>query len=71
MGVSGSAPATPTAPRNKHLAHLRDPRSPSAGILRTPIEVGVLLPLLPAGLGGYGPPPLRLLSPAGGELPGG
>ncbi|NXV36899.1 CDCA3 protein, partial [Rissa tridactyla] len=39
MGVSGSAPATPIAPRNKHLAHLRDPRSPSAGILRTPIEV--------------------------------
>ncbi|XP_063209948.1 cell division cycle-associated protein 3 [Chroicocephalus ridibundus] len=39
MGVSGSAPATPIAPRDKHLAHLRDPRSPSAGILRTPIEV--------------------------------
>ncbi|NXN52288.1 CDCA3 protein, partial [Rynchops niger] len=39
MGVSGSAPATPAAPRNKHLAHVRDPRSPSAGILRTPIEV--------------------------------
>ncbi|NXG92423.1 CDCA3 protein, partial [Stercorarius parasiticus] len=39
MGVSGSAPATPTAPCNKHLAHVRDPRSPSAGILRTPIEV--------------------------------
>ncbi|KAM6098444.1 LOW QUALITY PROTEIN: cell division cycle-associated protein 3 [Theristicus caerulescens] len=39
MGVSGSAPATPPPPRHKHLAHLRDPRSPSAGILRTPIEV--------------------------------
>ncbi|XP_074016256.1 cell division cycle-associated protein 3 isoform X2 [Numenius arquata] len=39
MGVSGSVPATPTAPRNKHLAHVRDPRSPSVGILRTPIEV--------------------------------
>ncbi|NWY62137.1 CDCA3 protein, partial [Chionis minor] len=42
MGVSGSAPATPPAaagPRNKHLAHVSDPRSPSAGILRTPIEV--------------------------------
>ncbi|NXY75745.1 CDCA3 protein, partial [Glareola pratincola] len=39
MGVSGSALATPTVPRNKHLAHVRDPRSPSAGILRTPIEV--------------------------------
>ncbi|NXT21127.1 CDCA3 protein, partial [Syrrhaptes paradoxus] len=36
MGASGSAPATP---RNKHLAHVSDPRSPSAGILRTPIEV--------------------------------
>ncbi|KAM9300760.1 cell division cycle-associated protein 3 [Morus bassanus] len=36
MGVSGSAPATPC---NKHLAHVSDPRSPSAGILRTPIEV--------------------------------
>ncbi|KAM6213897.1 cell division cycle-associated protein 3 [Sarcoramphus papa] len=39
MGVSGSAPATPAAPHNKHLAHVSDPRSPSAGILRTPIEV--------------------------------
>ncbi|NWU63906.1 CDCA3 protein, partial [Pterocles burchelli] len=36
MGVSGSALATP---RNMHLAHVSDPRSPSAGILRTPIEV--------------------------------
>ncbi|NXY65644.1 CDCA3 protein, partial [Callaeas wilsoni] len=39
MGVSGSAPATPAASRNKHLAHVSDPRSPTAGILRTPIEV--------------------------------
>ncbi|XP_065598303.1 cell division cycle-associated protein 3 [Cyrtonyx montezumae] len=41
MGASGSAPTTP-APgslRNRHLAHVSDPRSPSAGILRTPIEV--------------------------------
>ncbi|OXB60474.1 hypothetical protein ASZ78_000765 [Callipepla squamata] len=40
MGASGSAPTTP-APgplRNRHLAHVSDPRSPSAGILRTPIE---------------------------------
>ncbi|NWT21188.1 CDCA3 protein, partial [Vireo altiloquus] len=29
----------PAAPRNKHLAHVSDPRSPTAGILRTPIEV--------------------------------
>ncbi|NWQ75622.1 CDCA3 protein, partial [Columbina picui] len=39
MGASGSVPATPAAPRNKHLAHVSDPRSPSAGIPRTPIEV--------------------------------
>ncbi|NXY83027.1 CDCA3 protein, partial [Alcedo cyanopectus] len=39
MGVSGSAPLTPAVPRNKHLAHVSDPRSPSAGIPRTPIEV--------------------------------
>ncbi|NWY21171.1 CDCA3 protein, partial [Aphelocoma coerulescens] len=39
MGASGSAPATPGAPCNKHLAHVSDPRSPTAGILRTPIEV--------------------------------
>ncbi|NXQ54733.1 CDCA3 protein, partial [Anthoscopus minutus] len=39
MGASGSAPATPAALRNKHLAHVSDPRSPTAGILRTPIEV--------------------------------
>ncbi|KAM9565663.1 cell division cycle-associated protein 3 [Guaruba guarouba] len=34
MGVSGSTPA-----RSQRLAHVSDPRSPSAGILRTPIEV--------------------------------
>ncbi|NXE02651.1 CDCA3 protein, partial [Chaetorhynchus papuensis] len=39
MGASASAPATPAALRNKHLAHVSDPRSPTAGILRTPIEV--------------------------------
>ncbi|NXV75188.1 CDCA3 protein, partial [Atlantisia rogersi] len=39
MGVSGSAPATPAAFRDRRLAHVTDPRSPSAGILRTPIEV--------------------------------
>ncbi|NWI04886.1 CDCA3 protein, partial [Tichodroma muraria] len=44
MGASGSAPATPAAPHNKHLAHVSDPRSPTAGILRTPIEVGALPP---------------------------
>uniref|UniRef100_A0A8B9GP64 Cell division cycle associated 3 n=1 Tax=Amazona collaria TaxID=241587 RepID=A0A8B9GP64_9PSIT len=34
MGVSGSTPV-----RSQRLAHVSDPRSPSAGILRTPIEV--------------------------------
>ncbi|NWH26401.1 CDCA3 protein, partial [Grus americana] len=48
MGVSGSAPATPAALRNKHLAHVTDPRSPSAGILRTPIEPGSAEPAVGA-----------------------
>ncbi|XP_053146807.1 cell division cycle-associated protein 3 isoform X2 [Hemicordylus capensis] len=41
MGASESTPATPTCKPllNKHLAHVSDPRSPTAGILRTPIEV--------------------------------
>ncbi|XP_043823292.1 cell division cycle-associated protein 3 [Dromiciops gliroides] len=41
MGSAKSVPATPArpAPCNKHLAHITDPRSPSAGILRTPIQV--------------------------------
>ncbi|XP_035401659.1 cell division cycle-associated protein 3 [Cygnus atratus] len=39
MGASGSAPATPAPPRGRRPEHVRDPRSPSAGILRTPIEV--------------------------------
>nr|XP_056704322.1 cell division cycle-associated protein 3 [Euleptes europaea] len=41
MGASESTPATPTSKPllNKHLAHVSDPRSPTAGILRTPIEV--------------------------------
>ncbi|NXP48233.1 CDCA3 protein, partial [Heliornis fulica] len=39
MGVTASTPTGPSALRNKHLAHVSDPRSPSAGILRTPIEV--------------------------------
>ncbi|XP_040449829.1 cell division cycle-associated protein 3 [Falco naumanni] len=39
MGVSGSAPASPAAPLCRPSAHVSDPRSPSAGILRTPIEV--------------------------------
>ncbi|XP_062450749.1 cell division cycle-associated protein 3 [Rhea pennata] len=41
MGASESCPTTPASGPvfNKHLAHVSDPRSPSAGILRTPIEV--------------------------------
>ncbi|KAM6309780.1 cell division cycle-associated protein 3 [Podargus strigoides] len=39
MGLAGSTTLTPPAPYGRHLAHVRDPRSPSAGILRTPIEV--------------------------------
>ncbi|XP_063150740.1 cell division cycle-associated protein 3 [Candoia aspera] len=41
MGASESFPATPTCTPllNKHLRHVSDPRSPTAGILRTPIEV--------------------------------
>ncbi|XP_033930267.1 cell division cycle-associated protein 3 [Melopsittacus undulatus] len=37
MGVSSST--QPAGARSQHLAHVSDPRSPSAGILRTPIEV--------------------------------
>lgn len=41
MGAAESFPATPTSKPflNKHLAHVSDPRSPTPGILRTPIEV--------------------------------
>uniref|UniRef100_A0ABM5FR41 Cell division cycle-associated protein 3 n=1 Tax=Pogona vitticeps TaxID=103695 RepID=A0ABM5FR41_9SAUR len=41
MGASESCPQTPTCNPllNKHLAQVSDPRSPTAGILRTPIEV--------------------------------
>uniref|UniRef100_A0A8C8RX64 Cell division cycle associated 3 n=1 Tax=Pelusios castaneus TaxID=367368 RepID=A0A8C8RX64_9SAUR len=41
MGAAESFPATPLSKPalNKHLAHVSDPRSPTAGILRTPIEV--------------------------------
>ncbi|KAL2311368.1 hypothetical protein Nmel_003069 [Mimus melanotis] len=67
MGVSGSAPATPVAPHNKHLAHISDPRSPTAGILRTPIEVGTLPPPLPPAWLGPAAPTAPLS--AGGELP--
>ncbi|XP_060092859.1 cell division cycle-associated protein 3 [Heteronotia binoei] len=38
MGASESTPASKLL-LNKHLAHVSDPRSPTAGILRTPIEV--------------------------------
>ncbi|KFO20265.1 cell division cycle-associated protein 3 [Fukomys damarensis] len=41
MGSAKSVPATPAQPppHNKHLARVADPRSPSAGIQRTPIQV--------------------------------
>ncbi|XP_009001741.1 cell division cycle-associated protein 3 isoform X2 [Callithrix jacchus] len=41
MGSAKSVPVTPARPplHNKHLARVADPRSPSAGILRTPIQV--------------------------------
>ncbi|KAM8912159.1 cell division cycle-associated protein 3 isoform 1-T1 [Lycaon pictus] len=41
MGSAKSAPVTPARPppHNKLLARVADPRSPSAGILRTPIQV--------------------------------
>nr|XP_007965608.2 cell division cycle-associated protein 3 isoform X2 [Chlorocebus sabaeus] len=47
-----SVPVTPARPppHNKHLARVADPRSPSAGILRTPIQVeSSPQPGLPAG----------------------
>ncbi|KAM5254902.1 cell division cycle-associated protein 3 isoform 2-T2 [Hipposideros larvatus] len=52
MGSAKSVPVTPTRPppHNKHLARVADPRSPSAGILRTPIQVeSSPQPDLPAG----------------------
>ncbi|KAI6049677.1 cell division cycle-associated protein 3 isoform X1 [Marmota monax] len=41
MGSAKSVPVTPARapPHNKHLARVADPRSPSAGIQRTPIQV--------------------------------
>lgn len=41
MGSAKSVPVTPARPplHNKHLARVADPRSPTAGILRTPIQV--------------------------------
>ncbi|XP_073737052.1 cell division cycle-associated protein 3-like [Callorhinus ursinus] len=52
MGSAKSAPVTPARPppHNKLLARVADPRSPSAGILRTPIPVeSSSQPNLPAG----------------------
>ncbi|XP_035925226.1 cell division cycle-associated protein 3 isoform X1 [Halichoerus grypus] len=52
MGSAKSFPVTPARPppHNKLLARVADPRSPSAGILRTPIQVeSSPQPNLPAG----------------------
>uniref|UniRef100_A0A8C8WI88 Cell division cycle associated 3 n=1 Tax=Panthera leo TaxID=9689 RepID=A0A8C8WI88_PANLE len=52
MGSAKSSPVTPARPppHNKLLARVADPRSPSAGILRTPIQVeSSPQPTLPAG----------------------
>ncbi|XP_060023011.1 cell division cycle-associated protein 3 isoform X3 [Lagenorhynchus albirostris] len=52
MGSAKSVPVTPARPppHNKLLARVADPRSPSAGILRTPIQVeSSPQPNLPAG----------------------
>ncbi|XP_063495841.1 cell division cycle-associated protein 3 isoform X6 [Symphalangus syndactylus] len=52
MGSAKSVPVTPARPppHNKHLARVADPRSPSAGIVRTPIQVeSSPQPGLPAG----------------------
>lgn len=76
MGASGSAPTTPVPGplRNRHLAHVSDPRSPSAGILRTPIEVQrfPLSSLLTALRGPSAPAvlPQVVSSPAGSPQPG-
>ncbi|KAF7238135.1 Cell division cycle-associated protein 3 [Varanus komodoensis] len=53
MGASESSPATPTCKPllNRHLGHVSDPRSPTAGILRTPIEVDSSPQATPLSLG--------------------
>ncbi|KAF6117892.1 cell division cycle associated 3 [Phyllostomus discolor] len=58
MGSAKSIPVTPARPppHNKHLARVADPRSPSAGILRTPIQVeSSPQPNLPSGEQPEGP----------------
>ncbi|XP_045151958.1 cell division cycle-associated protein 3 [Echinops telfairi] len=58
MGLAKSVPVTParSPPHNKLLARVADPRSPSAGIQRTPIQVeSSAEPSLPSGKQQEGP----------------
>lgn len=45
--MAESAPIKPEPAIKKRVGHLIDPRSPSTGIDRTPIQVGYLAYLLP------------------------
>ncbi|XP_075408243.1 cell division cycle-associated protein 3 isoform X2 [Tenrec ecaudatus] len=66
MGLAKSVPVTPARPppHNKLLARVADPRSPSAGIQRTPIQVeSSAEPSLPSGKQQEGPNPTQDCDP--------